>query len=539
MKHIKKVFSSRTVLFSIFLLILLMSLRVDYRFTETISCCGDDHAYFVHAETISEDFDLNYSNQMVFVEGKVNMVKDKVVPIGFIGAGLLAAPFMVLGIFIDNLFNFLNFNNSELMNYKLLLYSLAPIFYFFSSIYIFEKILKLLNIKYKIFYLILIFFGSGLHYYAFERYSMTHVYETFCITLLIYFLLIFYESDDVKNNIAGIIPYIYLITYLVKYTNYFIFVMPFWLTKMMKTKYTDKKLRFNKYFLLNSIVSIGLFSSLTNNLYGKFTLSPLVVYNKESFPLVSSYLEASAERGNVILDNLIILFRMFYTQEFGLIWFIPIVFASIIYLLIDTFRDFKKSALPNIFILLSIGLPIGTTLIWQTVGAAFGMRYIYAALPISFLAYMFLAQKHNLKILNIYTIIFSLTSFLSVLFFETSPASSLSENEVINSWGELTRWAQPEYLSGFLNSMLSLDSYFIIFGTSYLGASIIKAFSSIMGMDGFINFLSNFGVSIDNVDVVRIFNNIDLIDGHKFIFIILFLSIFSYYFSKQVTKDFK
>jgi hypothetical protein len=108
-----------------------MSLRVDYRFTETISCCGDDHAYFVHAETISEDFDLNYSNQMVFVEGKVNMVKDKVVPIGFIGAGLLAAPFMVLGIFIDNLFNFLNFNNSELMNYKLLLYSLAPIFYFF------------------------------------------------------------------------------------------------------------------------------------------------------------------------------------------------------------------------------------------------------------------------------------------------------------------------------------------------------------------------------------------------------------------------
>ena len=128
---------------------------------------------------------------------------------------------------------------------------------------------------------------------------------------------------------------------------------------------------------------------------------------------------------------------------------------------------------------------------------------------------------------------------MSVLFFETSPASSLSENEVINSWGELTRWAQPEYLSGFLNSMLSLDSYFIIFGTSYLGASIIKAFSSIMGMDGFINFLSNFGVSIDNVDVVRIFNNIDLIDGHKFIFIILFLSIFSSFFSKQVTKDFK
>ena len=534
-----KIRSSRILVFLFFLSIFLISLRVDYRFTEQINCCGDDHTYFVHAETISEDFDLDYSNQMTFVEGKVIMVENKVVPIGFIGPGILAAPFMLLGIFIDKLFNFLNFNNSELMNYKLLLYSLAPIFYFFSSIYIFEKILSFLNIKYKTAYLMLIFFGSGVHYYAFERYSMTHVYEVFCVTLLIYLLLIFYEGEDIKNSIAGIIPYVFLITYLVRYVNYFIFLIPFWLIKMMKSKYQNKKLRFNKYFLLNSIVSIGLLSFVTNSLYGRFTLNPIVVYNKESFPLISYYLNVSAERGNVILDNLIILFRLFYTQEFGLIWFVPIVFASIIYLLVDTLKDFKNSAMPNVFILLSIGLPIGIIIVWQTVGSAFGMRYIYAVLPIAFLAYMFFAQKYNLKILNIYTIIFSFLSFLSVLYFETSASSSLSENEVLNSFGDFTRYAQPEYLSGFLNSILSFDSYFIIFGTSFLGASIIKIFSIIMGIDGFINFLSKFGISIENPDVIRIFNNIDLVDGHKFIFIIMFLSIFSYYFSKQVTKEYK
>ena len=95
--------SSRILLFLFFLLVFLISLRVDYRFTETINCCGDDHTYFVHAETISEDFDLDYSNQMTFVEGKVIMVENKVVPIGFIGPGILAAPFMLLGIFIDKL----------------------------------------------------------------------------------------------------------------------------------------------------------------------------------------------------------------------------------------------------------------------------------------------------------------------------------------------------------------------------------------------------------------------------------------------------
>ena len=51
---------------------------------ETINCCGDDHTYFVHAETIAEDFDLDYSNQMNFVKGKVIMSGNKIVPIGFI-----------------------------------------------------------------------------------------------------------------------------------------------------------------------------------------------------------------------------------------------------------------------------------------------------------------------------------------------------------------------------------------------------------------------------------------------------------------------
>ena len=86
--------------------IFLLSLRIDYRFIETINCCGDDHTYFVHAETIAEDFDLDYSNQMNFVEGKVIMSGNKIVPIGFIGPGILSAPFVLFGNFIDNIFNF-------------------------------------------------------------------------------------------------------------------------------------------------------------------------------------------------------------------------------------------------------------------------------------------------------------------------------------------------------------------------------------------------------------------------------------------------
>ena len=44
-------------------LIFLLFLKIDFRFEEGIFCCGDDHDYYAHAETIVVDFDFDYSNQ--------------------------------------------------------------------------------------------------------------------------------------------------------------------------------------------------------------------------------------------------------------------------------------------------------------------------------------------------------------------------------------------------------------------------------------------------------------------------------------------
>ena len=44
---------------------LLLFLKTDFRLKDTITCCGDDHDYYIHAETIAIDFDLNYSNQLL------------------------------------------------------------------------------------------------------------------------------------------------------------------------------------------------------------------------------------------------------------------------------------------------------------------------------------------------------------------------------------------------------------------------------------------------------------------------------------------
>ena len=149
----------------------------------------------------------------------------------------------------------------------------------------FQKIFELIGVSYKTTVLLLIFFGTGLHYYAFERYSMTHVYEVFSISLLIYALLLFYLGKSNINKVAGIIPYLFLISYLVRYVNYFIFFIPLWLTHLVKKETIDRKLIKNKYFLMNSGIAFSFLISITNYLYGRITLNPIVVYNKRKLSL--------------------------------------------------------------------------------------------------------------------------------------------------------------------------------------------------------------------------------------------------------------
>ena len=106
----------------IFSLILLTFLKIDFRFANGIYCCSDDFDYYIHAETISEDLDLDYSNQLKGIEEKRYYQNGKPAPIGYVGSGILAAPFMALGNALDFVSSKL-YDSNDLMNYKLLIYN--------------------------------------------------------------------------------------------------------------------------------------------------------------------------------------------------------------------------------------------------------------------------------------------------------------------------------------------------------------------------------------------------------------------------------
>ena len=88
--------------FSIFVMIILSLIKVDYRFDEIpYGLEVDDAEYYYTAATIGIDFDLDFSNQMKGVENRyLNKEVKKIVPFHLIGAGVLASPF----VFIGNLF---------------------------------------------------------------------------------------------------------------------------------------------------------------------------------------------------------------------------------------------------------------------------------------------------------------------------------------------------------------------------------------------------------------------------------------------------
>ena len=96
---------------------------------------------FAHAETIALDRDFDYSNQITSDHPFYYSYNNQRAPVGFPGSGLLSAPFLLMGSLLDNTLNATG--GEEILNYKLLFYSLSPIFYLFLG-YVF--LLKSLNL---------------------------------------------------------------------------------------------------------------------------------------------------------------------------------------------------------------------------------------------------------------------------------------------------------------------------------------------------------------------------------------------------------
>jgi hypothetical protein len=510
----KLIFITLTVMF-------LLLLRIDFRFNATVQCCSDEYDYFIHASTIVFDLDFDYSNQKL--REFSYSFDGKSAPIGFVGTGILASPFLYLGSVLSKITN--ESTIKSLMNYQLLIYSFSSIFYFFLSYLCLFKITRLLGIYINKYKLLLYFSASGLPYYAFERFGMTHSFEVFTICLLIFITIKFYQKDKFQNLYAALVPIIFLISFLTRMSNYFIFFIPFIIKSNLFKKKTP--LFKNIYFLISAAISLISFIRISNSIYGRTIFNPQIIYG-DTRDAVSSIKNIN----QTFLDMVSTFINTLITLEFGIFWMNPILFVGLVLTIKNLFR---LNIFANLITLLCFAQCFYIVYLWKTTASSFGFRYLLPLVPLSFLIYFINGTKS--KFLEIYLIYFSIFSLLGIIFFETTILTQLSTTPETNSFGKYIRYVEPEYVKGLTLSLFNIESYYIIFTTSFLGASLFKLILLIFGIENTVDFLYSFNLPIQNEDFQNYLIDITTIGLDKFIISVLFMASLSYFIVYKLINE--
>lgn len=516
---------SKLQIFILFILFLLV-LKSDFRFINELRCCQDDYDYYSHALTIAQDFDFDYSNQISTKARFYNQDLKKVAPMGFFGSGLLAAPFLFIGIIMDQVLNV----EQEILNFKKLFYSYSSVFYLFGSSVLLHKILKKDDKKFSI---NLILFGSGITYFAFERYSMTHVYEVFTVSLVIYLSEKYYDYEKSFNKYSIFLPFAILLSFLVRWTNYYVIIIPF-IVCLFKNKQINSILK-DVYFWISSFLSVVIFGLHTKAIYGFVTFSPIGVYGAEDTSQ-SVIRSITTEFVTVVWDFLQDIIILLSTFEFGLFWFSPVIFLGFVFSAANFLFVKKSNKLLYFLILLSYAQCFFVISIWNSTASSYGFRYTFSLIPIS----IYIVYKMDLpnfqRYIYLYLTIFSILGFLGVVFFETTTETQLSLVPVLNSFGIQKIYSQPDYLIGLLKSFFVIESYLKILATSLLGALIIKLTTVVVGYDNFNEIIFNLGYS-DNVDLFDLIIKVDKIEPSIFIVAMILSAFAVWLLSKTFVKN--
>ena len=128
----------------------------------------------------------------------------------------------------------------------------------------------------------------------------------------------------------------------------------------------------------------------------------------------------------------------------------------------------------------------------------------------------------------------SLFSLFSILFFETTILTQLSTTEQMNSFGRKIKYVEPEYLLGYLNSILQVESYFKIFVTSFLGVAIFKLLFFFIDLDSFISLLNKFNLPAQNEDFLNYLYEIQVVSIYKILLIIVYFLLLAYLIIQKI-----
>ena len=299
------------------------------------------------------------------------------------------------------------------------------------------------------------------------------------------------------------------------------------------------KLRDFKEFWVSCFFSSSVFLLINKLIYGVFTINPAYVYVSDTESNVKIE-DLDGFWGNALETSFEFINRfmiILFTQEFGLLWFSPILFIGIILSLIYLIQSLNKNRnqiYGALLFSLSFAQVIFITVLWKSPGSAYGFRYIYNLFPLAIILYYFYKSKYKFKKLHMSILVLSIFSFVSTLFFESTELTQLSLEPELNSFGIMSRYTERYYLKGYVQSFLEIDSYLKLFITSFLGATILKILLLFFSPESVFNFLDSVGLPSNNENFVKLVTDLEYIDIYFFIIVLILVIVLYKYFDRKI-----
>jgi len=371
---------------------------------------ADDASYLAHAFTLGLDHNLEYNDSVA--EWKTQNQKAAAHPIG---PGVLAAPFVTVFSVFDKIENHPVIKEHARFQYSWSFFGFvfASVFFFIAGLYFYINSAESLGFTLSRKHLLFIASSFGILYYVLFRPVMGHSFEFFTISLC------FWASCKMFAEITSYkIPYTYaficalslVLTIQMRPSDINVMLLPLivfcflWLVREKPVIGIELKMSF-------ITVGLGLFCLLicflpflfiNHQLYGMPYPSFTAMYGETANPVpaISNFSDFISTL-IILLSRLPQILAICFSSEFGLAFSSAILLFGTCFLFYFIFTNVKKhiqlSLVTLMMVAVYVGLPVTITLFWQSLGDAYGHRFLFCLFPLAFLGYGFWHKQQTQK----------------------------------------------------------------------------------------------------------------------------------------------
>lgn len=387
---------------------------------------ADDASYLSHAFTLGLDFNLKYEGILTSWKALTGIAAHP------IGPGLCAAPFVALFSILDRLsgheviYHHIHYQNS----WSYFGFVFAAFFYFLLGVFFYFRALAKLRLSFSGFHFIFCIFSFGLLYYVLYRPVMGHAFEFFSISVCFYTSVLsvqyWLQTKKIAYKSMFFCALAIFLTLQIRPADMNVILLPgivmsFCLISLSRrgldvyslewglSQLIFPSLKKITYFfvvqcLLLAIVALP-FIVLNMYLYHMPYPSSEVMYGVKVNPVpeMHSVHQWLAALG-ILIQHITQIKVILFSSEFGLFFSSAFIFFGVLFLVWLALSHIHTRFFTAAMLLLQVGgyvgLPIAIILFWQSLGDAYGYRFLYCLFPLAVLGYATFVKRLNSKYKN-------------------------------------------------------------------------------------------------------------------------------------------